>query len=81
MQQVNMQREQLEKISLPVANSAVGQYEDSSQQISQLITQYSLLGGALTLTGIAFYLLFRKEGGTSGIPSRPGGSFRIPMTN
>ena len=81
MEQVNMQREQLEKISLPVSHSVVGQYEDSSQQISQLITQYSLLGGALTLTGIAFYLLFRKEGGTSGIQSRPMGSFRLPITN
>ena len=80
MEQVNMQREQLEKISIPVAESTVGQYEDSSQQISQLITQYALLGGALTLTGIAFYLILRKGSGKSGMPSRPG-AFRIPMTN
>ena len=37
MEQVN-KREQLEKISLPVSHGVVGQYEDSSQQISQLIT-------------------------------------------
>ena len=80
MEQVNMQREQLEKISIPVAESTVGQYEDSSQQISQLITQYALLGGALTLTGIAFYLILRKGSGKSGMPSRPG-AFKIPMTN
>ena len=48
-------------------------------QIEQTLTQYMLWGGALSLVGIAFYLLFRnskKAGGVGQMPRAINLSFR-----
>jgi len=79
LEEVKYQRERLETVAIPVAESIVGQYEDTSMQIDQTLTQYMLWGGALSLVGIAFYLLFRnskKAGGVGQMPRAINLSFR-----
>ena len=71
LEEVQYQRKRLEDVSIPTAESIVGQYQDTSMQIEQAITHYMLWGGALSLIGIAFYLLFRKSKNAGGINQGP----------
>ena len=77
LEKLDNRRDRLVDDEIAASQNAEGQYENLNFQIEQIVTQYSLWAGIMVLSGVALYVVVKKNGGQTVATAKPGFNLNI----